>query len=215
MNTNFWKISVAAAVLGGLAWSMPGAWAQTNPVTPAAAPVVTPAPTLAAPVPQLSYSVQQVLKLQQANVSEDTIVAYINNAGNSYGLDADVIIYLRQQGVSTAVITAMLGQGRAGLTMPAPATPAPAPVLASAPAPQSEVSTVSQPASTVTYIGSAPSPAYYYPAYSSPYYYSPYYNYPYYGYGWYAPVGVSIGFGWGGGWHGGWHGGGGFHGGHH
>ena len=41
-------------------------------------------------------------------------MAYIKNSGNSYGLNADQIIYLRQQGVSDAVITAMLNQPKPG-----------------------------------------------------------------------------------------------------
>ena len=44
-----------------------------------------------------------------------TIIAYIRNSGNSYGLNADQIIYLRQQGLSDAVIRVMLSQPRAGV----------------------------------------------------------------------------------------------------
>ena len=64
-----------------------------------------------APV-QLSYGVSQIIQLSQANVSEGTIVNYIQNSGSSYGLDANQIVYLKQQGVSDNVINTMLNQPR-------------------------------------------------------------------------------------------------------
>src|SRR5271163_2680861 len=60
--------------------------------------------------PQLSSAVAQVLQLAQAKVGDDTIVAYIQNSGTIYGLDANQIVYLKQQGVSSAVINTMLNQ---------------------------------------------------------------------------------------------------------
>jgi uncharacterized membrane protein YgcG len=158
------------------------------------------------------------LQLAQAKVGDDTIVAYIRNSGTSYGLSADQIIYLQKQGLSNAVITAMLNQPRPAAlasTPPAPA-PNPEPAAASAPAPAPDNSSpaaatatsTATVAPTVTYVETPPATTYY-----QPYYYA--YGYPYYypAYGFYP--GVSVSFGWGGGWHGGgWHGGGGFHGGH-
>jgi hypothetical protein len=164
-------------------------------------------------IPQLAYGVPQILQLEQAKVGDDTIVAYIKSSGNSYGLNADQIIYLRQQGVSDAVITTMLNQPKPA-TVPAPAAPAPQPSVSTtvAPVPTPTV------APTVTYVQTVPATTYYY----QPYYYQPYY-YPAYG----VYPAVSLSFGWGGGWggyyhggyYGGWHGGGygGWHGGgwHH
>ena len=72
--------------------------------------------------PALSYGVPQILQLAQAKVTDDTIVAYIHNSGNSYGLNADQIIYLKQQGISENVIIAMLNQPKAAAT-PAPSMP--------------------------------------------------------------------------------------------
>ena len=60
--------------------------------------------------PQLSYGVPEVLQLSQAKVGDSTIITYVRNSGNNYGLNAAQIIYLRQQGVSDAVINAMLNQ---------------------------------------------------------------------------------------------------------
>jgi len=165
-----------------------------------------PAPNTAQPAgantaaPRLGYGVAQILQLAQAKLSEGTIIAYIKNSGNHYGLNADEIIYLRQQGLSDAVITAMLSQPGAGV---ASATPAPAPAP-SMDAVQASTATV---APSVSYVDTAPATAYY----SSPYYYDPYCYYP--GYAWYAPVGIGWGWGWG--WHGGGYHGGGFRGGWH
>lgn len=172
--------------------------------------------------PQLSYGVSEVVQLAHANVGEDVIVNYIQNSGNAYGLDANQILYLKQQGVSDRIVNTMLDQrGRVAAAVQT------APQANSTDANSSQTAaTTAQP--TVTYVQPAPSSTVYvipdtqtynYYAYSYPYY--PYYGY----YGW-PRVSFSFGYGgyyggyrggWhgGGGWHnsGGWHGGGGFHGG--
>jgi len=171
--------------------------------------------SFAAP-PQISYGAQQVLKLEQAKVGDATVIAYINNSQTSYGLDASQIIYLRQQGVSDAVLTAMLTQSRAGVA-PADAPQAvpmsPPPADATAMADQPVVATATPPPA-VTYVQTAPTVDYSY--YDSGTYYP---NYAYFGWPW-VWWGGGWGWhggGWGGGWHGGaWHGGGwggGWHGG--
>src|SRR5580692_10068244 len=72
---------------------------------------------------QMPYAVSQVLELEQAKVGDLTVVAYIRSSGTSYNLDASQIVFLRQQGVSDAVITAMLTQPRT--VNPVVNTPAP------------------------------------------------------------------------------------------
>ena len=192
----------------------------------ASATTTVPASAQATAAPQLDYAASQVLQLAQSKVGDATIIAYINNSGNGYRLDADQIIYLQQQGLSTPVINAMLSQPKAGvLAYTAPAAPAPGTDTASSSQPTYD----SQPAGSTSIVGPAvtaidPTAA---AVYSSPYYppyYYPYSSYPYgypaYGYyGFYPGVSVSIGLGgWrGGGYHGGFYGGGyrggGFHGG--
>src|SRR5882672_4889478 len=61
-----------------------------------------------APEPRLSYGVSQIVRLTQANLGEDTIIAFINYAETGYVLDVNQIIYLRQRGVSEPIIQAML-----------------------------------------------------------------------------------------------------------
>ncbi len=186
MKTNHLQKTVAVIALATLAWSASTVSAQdSSPAQPAA---------VTAPAPQLAYGVPQILQLAQAKVGDATIIAYIKNSGTTYGLTADQIIYLRQKGISDAVITTMLNQPKPAFVASAP--PAPAPQPAAAPASPQPVSTATV-APTVTYIQTAPAPVYYY---SQPYYY------PVYG-GIYPAV--SFSFGWGGGfgrgWHGGWH----------
>jgi hypothetical protein len=160
-------------------------------------------PTAAAvqSAPQLSYGVPQVLQLSQAKVSDGTIVTYIQNSGTIYALDANQIVYLKQQGVSDTVLNTMLNQRQNVANSAAQTAPPPA----SAQTPNA----VAQP--TVTYSTVPSSSVYVIPDTQTyrydAYYYQPY-SYPYYGYyGWsYPAVSLSFGFGgrWGGG-HGGWH----------
>jgi len=183
------------AVAAGLALAPLAVSAQD-----AAAPSTTPVVSQPAPL-TLSPAMVQILRLSQAKVSDSTILAFIQGNGQSYALSADQIIYLKQQGVSDAILNAMLTQPQTVATSPAPA---PVPTQA----PLNDVVYASPAADTTTYV--APATSVYYP----PVYYdsSPYY-YPYYG--WCGPV-VTFGYGggWGGGYRGGgYHGGGGFHGG--
>ncbi len=137
--------------------------------------------------------VYQVIQLEQAKISDGTIIAYIKSTADTYSLNASQILFLRQQGVSDAVITAMLTQPKA-----APANVPVSPVPAASPAPPVDASTAVVPTATapatVTYVQTAPAPV--------SYYYPYYYPYGYY-YGWPHPVvypWVGAGWGWRGGW---------------
>jgi uncharacterized membrane protein YgcG len=200
MNT---KKIIAALAATSLVLSAATVRAQDSTAT-----VTVPPAIVNASAPPLAYGVSQILQLAQAKVGDDTIIAYIKNSGTSYGLNADQIIYLRQQGVSDAVLNVMLNQPRAGVALAMPTTPAPQVAASTAYAEPASTATV---APTVTYVQTTPQPVYY----TDPYYYQPYY--PAYGYGYYPPVAFSFGWGWGGGGYGGgWHGGGyggGWHGG--
>ncbi|HWY31262.1 MAG TPA: hypothetical protein VNX46_10925, partial [Candidatus Acidoferrum sp.] len=224
MNTNNFPKYLTILAIAGLSALSLGAGAQQTAVTTATPPAVS------SSTPQLPYGVAQILQLSQAKVSDDTIVAYVRNSGNSYGLDANQIIFLRQQGVSDPVITAMLNQPKAGVM--AASEPPPSSPTAAAPADQTQATVASSGGSTAAYVSTAtvaPTVTYvqsvptYYSSY--PYYYG--YGYPYYRYGYYPGVSISLGYGgwygggyryYGGGWGGGgyhygggggWHGGGG------
>src|ERR1700690_1781221 len=166
-----------------------------------------------APVP-LSYGVSQIIQLSKANVSEGTIVNYIQNSGSSYGLDANQIVYLKQQGVSDAVINTMLSQPRQvaqPVAQTAPATAAPPAVT------YVQTTPAYVPSPTVYVIPDTQTYNYYACSYRPACGYGYFRPYYYYG-GCYPAVSFSFGFGggyyrggWGGGYRGGNHGGGGWH----
>ncbi len=89
-----------------------------------------------------SAAVDDVIKLTKAGLGDEAIVAFINGKNANYDLSADDILLLKNQGLSSAVLAAMLNKGSAsaaGIPAPAP-TPAPNPPLvtvspAAAPAP--------------------------------------------------------------------------------
>jgi uncharacterized membrane protein YgcG len=190
---------------------------QMAPVLSAQDPAPAPASQTPAPAPasqtapvQLSVGVWDVLRLAHANVSDGIITAYIKNSGKVYALGASEILYLREQGLSDQVVTAMLDQRKngaatTGQAAPQPITPAAQPSAQASSSPQN-VPAATQP--VPTYVQAAPvyqpSPVYVYP----PSYYS---SWPYYGSYWGYPA-LSFSFGWGG--YGGYHGGG-YHGGHY
>jgi hypothetical protein len=194
MKTNYFRGLMAVLATSGMTFSGATTFAQVTAITDTAQP----------PAVQLGYGASQILRLAQAKVGDDTIMAYIQNSGNSYALSADQIIYLRQQGVSSGVIATMLNQPRTGVAAAPPptyasdttsytATAAPAYTASAAPAYTATA------APTVTYVQTAPATTYYYPPAYYPYYYPSYYGcYP----------GLSLSFGWGG-----CYGGGGYYGG--
>jgi hypothetical protein len=194
-TSNFQKLFLVIVAVG-LALSTMTVAAQNSPATAA---------------PPLSYGVPQILQLAQAKVGDDTIIAYIRNSGNSYGLDANQIIYLRQQGVSDNVLTVMLTQPRPA-SAPAPTTPPPDNSY------QAQAPASYAPAPTTTYVQSAPPSTVYVvpnsqPYYNNNYYYSQPYYYPY---SYFPSVALSFAFGGssyyhGGYYYGGYHGGGAYY----
>jgi len=63
-----------------------------------------------ATAPNLAPGVADIVKLASARVGDSVILAYIDNAGTVYNLDAHQIVYLHDVGVSEPVISAMLKQ---------------------------------------------------------------------------------------------------------
>ena len=58
-----------------------------------------------------SAAVNEVLKLKNAGVGEDTIVAYIQGKNINYDLSADSILALKDKGLTPVVVNAMLSSG--------------------------------------------------------------------------------------------------------
>lgn len=212
---NLQKSLLAVAAITTLAFTAGNVAAQEPTSATTAQPVAA-----SRPAPELSYGVPQVLQLVQAKVSDDIIVNFVQNSGTIYALQADEIVYLKQQGMSDTVLNAMLNQRSRLAASTAPAAAATASATASYTPPAS----AAQPAAT--YVPPAQSSTVYVIPDTQTYRYNawfygatPYYYYPNYGgyYGWPA---VSLSFGWGnynynsgsyhGGYYGGYHGGGGY-----
>jgi hypothetical protein len=160
-----------------------------------------PASAPASPVKpiRISEPASTLLKLSRGQVSEQVVLAYIENARRNFDLSADEIVYLKQERVSDKIVTAALNHHfkipSPVVTYPQQTIYAPSPAVA-----QQPTVVVTQP--QTTYVQAAPQPVYVYsyPAYSYynpyPYYYS-YYPYRYYGYYGhrYPTFSVNLGFG--------------------
>ncbi|HTV40088.1 MAG TPA: DUF6600 domain-containing protein [Candidatus Sulfotelmatobacter sp.] len=85
----------------------------------------------------LSPDVQEVLTLSRQHMDDSVITNYISSTGKSYKLSADDIIYLNSQGVSQAVISALLATANNPSSQPSAPTPAASTPGAPPPAPDS------------------------------------------------------------------------------
>jgi hypothetical protein len=119
------KTTLACVAIGWMCWSATSfCQAQTQPANPSG----------------LSPDLQEVVKLSQEQMTDDVITNYIKNSGKTYTLTADDLIYLKDQGVSQGVISALEQTASSNVisaasTSPVP-TPSPAPVqTATLPAP--------------------------------------------------------------------------------
>jgi hypothetical protein len=216
------KLIATVAVMVLCSQVAPVLRAQDSNSAPASAEAAAPASASETRPLQLSPGVPDILKLGRAHVGDEAILAFISNSGRTYHLSVSEILYLREQGVSDQVVTAMLNSRQNSAATVAQAAPKPAlqpaPTGPTAdwvnsspqPAPQ-PAPAAPQPAAQFapSYVEAAPvyaqpTPVYVYPAPS----YGYYDGWPYY---WGYPS-VSFGFGFGRGYYGGYHGGG-YHGG--
>ena len=77
-------------------------------------------------------AVNEVTKLKNAGLSDDTIISYIQGKNFNYDLSADDIVSLQQQGISPAILHVMVNSGKnnsALISAPPVAVAAVAPVL--------------------------------------------------------------------------------------
>jgi hypothetical protein len=113
------KILVATAVAIAAAASVV-VLAQEQPMPPPAADNSLPANI------QPGSPLADVVKLLRAGVDESTIKNFIANTSGAFGLDADKIIFLKDEGLSSALINAMMDHDKSIAAAPAP-QPEPAP----------------------------------------------------------------------------------------
>lgn len=178
------RIIPLLAICGAVA--SPGLMAravEAQPSQPSANPTVTTVPATAAP--EFSGRINDVVSLTKSGVDESVVLSFIKASPGPFEPSADEIIKLRDEGISSQVITAMLQRGGELRDQAAAAAASSAQAAAQAPvitegAPPSgsesaPVPTETPPAtysddtgSTVTYIGGGYPYPYYYPYY--PYY---------------------------------------------
>jgi hypothetical protein len=84
--------------------------------------------------PNLSPATAEVVRLAGAGTSEDVVLAYIQNSQTPFELSADHVLYLKDLGVPSPVVAAMLTRDSA-LHLQAPPPQAEAPPPAAAPMP--------------------------------------------------------------------------------
>ena len=160
---------------------------------------------------RLSAGLDDIVKLVHAKVDDSLILSFVKNSRISYHPTADEIIKLREMGVSSPVITALLQRGEevraraiamaqkpAQTASKAPAAQAPAPAQATGPTTYAQQPVNASAASTYTYSYPASSPSVIYA--SAPYRYtSAGLVYRDYGYsGSYYPGYCGYGYGYGG-----------------
>ncbi|MBE0541440.1 MAG: hypothetical protein IH623_08650 [Verrucomicrobia bacterium] len=184
MNTRRFPPAVVAIVSLTLWVHLAASVAAQEAGTPASVPGAA-APT------QLNQGAADILKLVRAKIHDDVTEAFIRNGDRHYSLTANEIVFLRQEGVSDRVLTAMLNQqpqtGAALLLQEA----APTTVFSDS-APQYDT-----PPPTTTVFETAPASTVYVVP-STPTYYSFYDPWPYWYSAWpyWGPY-VSFGFYWG------------------
>jgi hypothetical protein len=214
----FWKPTMALAVMALCSQTAPVLLAQNSTPAPASAEAAAPASASETRTVQLSSGVPEILKLGRGKVGDEVIIAFIVNSGKIYHLSASEILYLREQGVSDQVLTAMLSAGQNVAATAAQAAAQAAPQRAPTGPTADWVNSSPQPAPAPTQYAPQPAPTYVAaaPVYTQP---SPVYVYPAPSYGYYDSwpyywgySALSFNFGFGGGHYGGYHGGG-FHGG--
>lgn len=129
-----------------------------------------------APAETPSYSTSEVIKLFQAGTGDEVVLAYVKNSQLPFNLSANDILTLKNAGVSSPVITAMLQHDTtlkktylAAAAAPAtpvapqaaPAAPVPVPVAAPATAPGAVQVIPPPPPAQVEVVTVAPGPDYY------------------------------------------------------
>jgi hypothetical protein len=113
-----WLGSVAAAVLplvAGYAQTPSSTASSTASSTPAAAAPSAPNPGDAAPGAQSGFAqnVAEVVKLAHSSVGDEVLIAFIKNSQSPFGLSTSDILALKDAGLSSPVVAAMLSHDAA------------------------------------------------------------------------------------------------------
>src|SRR5439155_10018762 len=168
-TTAFAKQARWLGLVGSVLLLLVQTYAQPAPGPAAATPV---AEQKSNPVPaSISPGAAEVIRLAQSGVGEDVIKAYIENSASGFELSADHILYLRDLGISSDLITDMLNRDKVLRNQSPPAAPpAAAPPVTEAPAPPEPTVPVEAPLTpTATEVSSPPAQVNYLYSDLSPY----------------------------------------------
>jgi hypothetical protein len=112
-----WLGSVAAAALPLLAGhaQTPSPTAPSTPAAPAALAPAAPKPGDAAPATPSGFApnVDEVVKLARSSVGDEVVIAFIKNSPSPYRLSASDVLALKDAGLSSPVVAAMLSHDAA------------------------------------------------------------------------------------------------------
>ena len=136
MNPKSFGGSIWLLLFGAASVLLIGAFTRfdSGPPDPAASPAPAPPPAVARvdfsepdPSPavvaaglpvlpaDLSPGLAEIIKMAQAHIADDTILAYIQNSGQAYNPSADEILYLSDLGISDKIMAALLKKPEAAL----------------------------------------------------------------------------------------------------
>ena len=116
---------------------------MTNP--PPGAITSAPVREVASALPVLSPVVVEIVKLAQARVSDEVLLAYLEKTRGEFTLTAEEIVYLHDLGLSETVITALIKRSKASPAVAAKVPPTAAPTPEPAAPPVAEAQPVQLP----------------------------------------------------------------------
>jgi hypothetical protein len=184
------RLTAAWFVAGALVLGAPVTSRAINAVAPTAGAVTQDTPAAQnAPVARFSPGVADIVKMVDAKVDPEVVKTYIQNSSTAYNPSATEIIALKDHGVGSDILTAMLQRGAEVRTQATGAASA----VANPPSPQAPSGVVNPyaPANDYSaqpvypsYAYTYPAASYVYPSYSCDY---PSYYYGGYGCGYYSP----------------------------
>ena len=130
MRTKWWvSLSAASLIAFNAVQAQPAAPENTQPVVTAGE--TQPPPAVAVNV---SPAAAEVVRLSESGVSQEVVLAFIQNSQTNFDLTADDVLYLKDVGVAPEIVTAMLNHDSGGhpdaaqlANNPTPQTVAPQP----------------------------------------------------------------------------------------
>src|SRR4051812_8115898 len=124
---NLKRVGLLSAALLPLYWAFGQELPSPPPSSEATLSEQVAAPGQAVvPPANVSPGAAEVIKMASSGVGEEVLIAYVNRSVSPFGLSADTILYLRDLGVSSGVITAMLNRDITLQTQPpGPTSPPP------------------------------------------------------------------------------------------